>query len=181
MKKLILLFAGLLIGLTTASATELNHQESENNLNIRKRHRNVQPIVFVENGIEFLIFPDGSFDFKTNANNTYYGNSYYKGNSRKRSVNTINGNSYNSNKKYVAVSRYRNGKVKRIGNVSLNYDRYGKITRAGSIYIDYNYKKGTLSQVGGLRVAYNHKGKIIYTHGRVNHYGKVKKYRRSNT
>ena len=55
----------------------------------------------------------------------------------------------------------------------LNYDRYGKITREGSIFINYSRgRHATLTQVGGLRVHYNHWGKIINTRGHVNRYYK---------
>ena len=178
MKRLLLLFAGLLIGLTTVSAKALNHQKLENNLDITKRYRYAQPIMFVERGVEFLIFPDGSFDFNTNANNSYYGNSYYKKNSRRGSKNVTYGNrnsrykynAYRHNKKGVSISRDRDGKVRRICNVYLNYDRYGKIKRAGSVYMNYGYRHGKLNQVGGLRVHYNHWGGIINTRGQVKRY-----------
>ena len=32
------------------------------------RYNYAQPIQFVERGVEFLIFPDGSFDFNTQIN-----------------------------------------------------------------------------------------------------------------
>ncbi|MDO5980439.1 hypothetical protein [Flavivirga spongiicola] len=174
MKRLVLLFASLLIGLTTVSATELNHQKLENNLDITKRYRYAQPIMFVERGVEFLIFPDGSFDFNTNANDGYHNDHYYKRSSRRGSTNTtygIRNRSYKYNpyryNRGVSVSHDRDGKVRRIGNVYLNYDRYGKIKRAGSVYMNYRYGHGSLSQVGGLRVAYNHWGKIVNTRGQV--------------
>ena len=66
MKRLLLLFAGLLIGLTSASATELHHQKKKTKIDKTKRYRYAQPIMFVERGVEFLVFPDGSFDFNTN-------------------------------------------------------------------------------------------------------------------
>ena len=177
MKRLILLFAGLLIGLTTVSATELNHQKLENNLDITKRYRYAQPIMFVEHGIEFLIFPDGSFDFNTNTDNGYHNDYYYKRSSRRGSVNMTHGirkrshkyNNYHYNRG-ISISHDRDGKVRRIGNVYLNYDRYGKIKRAGSIYMNYNYRHGLLNQVGGLRVKYNHWGEIINTRGQVKRY-----------
>ncbi|AUP77225.1 hypothetical protein C1H87_00235 [Flavivirga eckloniae] len=168
----------MLIGLTTVSATELNHQKLENNLDITKRYRYAQPIKFLERGIEFLIFPDGSFDFNTNANNACYNDTYfYKRNSRRGSVNATYGtkhkryryNAYRYNNG-VSIIHDRDGKVRRIGNVYLNYDRYGKIKRVGSVYMNYNYRRhGRLNQVGGLRVHYNHWGQIINTRGRVKH------------
>ncbi len=177
MKRLVLLFAGLLIGLTTVSATELNHKNLENNLDLTKRYRYAQPIMFVERGIEFLIFPDGSFDFNTKTNNKNYDNSYYKKNSRRNSVNMSYRNKKHTHNPYhhnkgISILRDRDGKVRRIDNIYLNYDRYGKIKRVGSVYMNYRYGRYiTLNQVGGLQVRYNHWGEIVNTHGQVKRHG----------
>ncbi|MDP5157127.1 MAG: hypothetical protein NWQ07_00945 [Flaviramulus sp.] len=180
MKRLVLLFAGLLIGLTTASATEQTNQKPGDNLDISKRYRYAQPIVFMERGVEFLIFPDGSFDFNTHSGNGYYDDAYYKNNSRRGSVNaTYRGPnvsvSFSSNRvnSGVQVVHDRDGKVRRIGNVFLNYDRYGNITRAGSVYIRYGRgRNATVAQVGGLQVNYNRWGEIVNTRGYVNTYNR---------
>ena len=177
MKKLLLVFASLLIGLTTASATEQHNLESKTTFDITKKYRYAQPIMFVERGIEFLIFPDGSFDFNTNINDGFYDDNYYRSKSRRSNVNaTLRGPnlnvSYSSNRnsnRGVSISRDRDGKVRRIGNVYVNYDRYGRITRTGSIFMSYSRgKHSNLSRVGGLRVDYNKHGEIVYTRGQVN-------------
>jgi len=177
MKRLLLLFTGLLIGLTTVSATELNRQNKKTKLDKTKRYRYAQPIMFVERGIEFLVFPDGSFDFNTNYENTLYNDSYYRKRTSKRSsVNMAYGapgrrikyTSYRRNTG-VLISHDRYGKVRRIGNIFLNYDRHGRIKRVGSIYMSYK-RNGKLAQVGGLNVQYNHWGEIAYTHGKVNRF-----------
>ena len=176
MKRLVLLFAGLLIG-TAAIATELNHQNPDSDLNINKRYRYAQPISFMERGIEFLIFPDGSFDFNTHATDVYYDDMYYKNNNTRRgSINaTYRGPNVsiqltsNRTNRGVQIIHDRNGKVRRIGNVFLNYDRYGNITRAGSVYIRYNRgRNATITQVGNLKVNYNRWGEIVSTRGYVN-------------
>ncbi|MFV9550984.1 hypothetical protein [Algibacter sp. PT7-4] len=178
MKKVLLVCASLLIGLTTASATELNKKKRKITINKTTKHYYLeQPIVFNERGIEFFIFSDGSFDFNTNANNYYYNDAFYKKNSRRSSIN-INHRGPNSNIQYtsnryantsVSISRDRNGKIRRIGNVFLNYDRHGRITRAGSVFMKYNRgKNSNLHKVGGLKVKFNKYGEIIYTRGHVN-------------
>lgn len=173
MKKLVLLITGLLLSVATVNATE-NHTEKGTHLDKTKRYRYAQPIMFVERGVEFLVFPDGSFDFNTNADSGFYEDTYYRTNSKRSRVNTTYGApgrtvAYTSNyNRGVSISHDRDGKVRRIGNVYLNYDRYGKIKRAGSIYMDYNRGKGTLKQVGGLRVNYNHWGEIVNLRGQVN-------------
>lgn len=175
MKKLILLITGLLLSVTAVNATH-NHTENVTYLDITKRYRYAQPIMFVERGVEFLIFPDGSFDFNSNANNGTYEDTYYRTASKRSRVNTTYGApgrtvAFTSNyNRGVSISHDRDGKVRRIGNVYLNYDRFGKIKRAGSVYMDYKRGKGTLTQVGGLRVNYNHWGEIVSIRGQVNRY-----------
>lgn len=163
MKRLVLLFTGLLIGLTTASATELNHPKKHHKAKINKAFKHAEPIVFVERDVTFFVFPDGSFDFKANNKTKYFNNKYYTNNTRIRNI---------SRNRSVNISHDRFGNIKRIGNMPLNYDRQGKITRIGSVFMDYKHGNNTLKQVGGLSVHYNHWGKIVKTRGYVNHFNK---------
>lgn len=162
MKRLVLLFAGLLIGLTTASAQ--NHQKYN-------KHHFEEPITFTERNIEFLIFPDGSFDYNTNnryrIHNSRRSNISYRGPNASITYSTLNTN------RNIYVSRNRDASIKRIGNVLINYNRYGQITRAGSVYINYNRgRNGNLNQVGGLSVKYNRWGEIVTLNGQVNRFNK---------
>jgi hypothetical protein len=171
MKKLVLLFTGLLIGLTTVSAAETTTANKGERLEITKRYREMQPILFVERGVEFLVFPDGSFDFNTNYGNQAYNSRPY---ARRSSVNVT----YGAPGRRVQYSAPRNsgvlithdydGKVRRIGNIFINYDGYGRIKRAGTVYVKYG-KHGFLKQVGGLKLKYNPWGKLIKMSGFVNH------------
>lgn len=174
MKTIILLFTGLLLITTPITATE-THSE---NLDINKRNRYAQPIMFMERGVEFLIFPDGSFDFNTNMANDYHDDMHYRSNSKRKSINAnysgphvnIKYSSNNYGNRGVSISRDRDGRVRSIGDVFLNYDRYGKITRAGSVFINYNRGNGLLKEVGGLKVNYNRWGEIVNIRGQVNHF-----------
>ena len=68
MKKLVLIFAVLLMGLTTVTAAEKVETASKGeDLTINYYNHFIQPIQFVERGVEFLIFPDGTFDFNTHS------------------------------------------------------------------------------------------------------------------
>jgi hypothetical protein len=186
MKKLVLLFTGVLMTLTTVTAAEkiTATQKQGEDLNI-SRYSFAQPIQFVERGVEFLIFPDGSFDFNTNLDYTN-GDSYYRTtnsrtrtpitSTRTRSVNTTFGapgtrvtytNSSIPNGG-VIVTHDNDGKVRRIGNVFVNYNREGQVKRLGSVYINYN-RYGMLDQVGGLQLRYDRIGNIISMTGHVNY------------
>ena len=177
MKTIVLLFTAMLMSLTTVTASEIHIDKKDKHLDNTNRYRYAQPIAFVERGVEFLIFPDGSFDFNTNIEDTFYNDSYYRARNSKRSGVNITYETPHKAVKYssrykkrgISVSHDRDGKIRRIGNIYINYDRHGKIKRAGSIYM--NYKRGrhaTLNQVGGLYVNYNHWGEIVHTRGQVN-------------
>lgn len=174
MKKLVLLFTGMLMGLATVSAAEKRSASQSTDLDLTSRYRYAQPILFVERGVEFLIFADGSFDFNTDLSSTTPNdNTYYYRRSSVRSGRNTNttygapGMSFNNNNRGVLVTHDQLGRVRRIGNVFINYDQQGKIKRVGSVYM--TYRNGQLAQVGGLRMLYNRQGDVIGTRGFVNH------------
>ncbi|RZN84010.1 MAG: hypothetical protein EVB11_02930 [Winogradskyella sp.] len=170
MKKVILLLAVMLTGLITATAAEKTSATLNKDLDITSRYNYVQPILFVERGVEFLIFADGSFDFNTD----FIGNStrpnYYR--NRRGNVNRsfgAPGTTYRhrGSRRGVRITHDYLGRVRRIGNVFINYDRQGRIKRAGTVYMRYRYNR--LQQVGNLRLQYNRRGRLVGYRGFVNH------------
>ena len=176
MKKLVLLFTAMLIGLTTVSAAEITTATQGDDFN-NSRYRFAEPIVFIERGVEFLIFPDGTFDFNTEIDNNISDVYYKNSRTRRSSVNitygapgTVSRVNYSTPRpRGVIITHDNNGNVRRIGNVFINYDSHGRIKRAGSVYMSYQRGNGLLRQVGGLRVNYNHWGEIVHISGIVNH------------
>lgn len=122
-----------------------------------------EPVVFVERGIEFFVFADGQFDFNTRPVTS--GSVYYK-NTRRVFVNNTHGAPGVAQNYGVRVEHDELGRVRRIGNVFVNYDAHNRIKRIGSVYMTYN--RFALSQVGGLRVRYDHRGFITGYSGTVN-------------
>jgi hypothetical protein len=183
MKTIVLLLTGVLFSMNTVTAADIKSDKKGSDLDKTQHYRYAQPISFMERGVEFLIFPDGSFDFNTNAINTNYNDTYYRNNSKRSNINvsyrgpnaTIEYSSKAINRG-VYIEKDRNGQVRRIGDVFLNYDRYGNITRAGSVYINYNRGNGVLKQVGGLSVNYNRWGEIVSTRGYVNYNNRINNY-----
>ncbi|WP_044398060.1 hypothetical protein [Lacinutrix sp. Hel_I_90] len=176
MKQLVLLFTGLLIGLTTVTAAEKVESASQGEDLTSNRYRFDEPIQFIERGVEFLIFPDGSFDFNTNIedNHNNHDDGYYRrSNTRRTSVNGTFGapgtqvRFSTPRDRGVIITHDSDGKVRRIGNVFVNYNRIGQVRRLGSVYIQYN-RQGWLTQVGGLHLRYNRRGQIINSFGHVN-------------
>ncbi len=183
MKTKVLFTAMVLIGLTSAKAkTTLVVPQGVDVYNSTRYHY-AEPIMFMERGVEFMIFPDGSFDFNTNPGNAFgnyndtYNDSYYyrSSNSRRGSVNTTQGapgtvsrtTHYTPSNAGLLIQHDFDGKVRRIGNVFINYDRDGRVKRVGTIYMSYN-RGGMLSQVGGLRLTYNNWGEIVNSYGSIN-------------
>ncbi|HSD15547.1 MAG TPA: hypothetical protein VLB74_12925 [Flavobacterium sp.] len=164
MNKITLLVASMLLVGSMAYASE-NPVFSDNNEKgprYAADYRNAEPIVFMERGIEFYVFPDGQFDFNTRPSGP-----------RQTTVNTTYGapgvhtsTHYGPANYGVRVEHDNFGRVRRIGNVFINYDGYNRVKRVGSVYMRYN--SFALSQVGGLRILYNRRGYIIDVDGYVN-------------
>jgi hypothetical protein len=153
MKKITLLVASIfLMGGIVANAADRNNKSSAVDF------RNADPIVFVERGVEFYIFPDGQFDFNTRPST---GDMYYKQGRRTSAVNKTYGRNANvQNRNYgVKVEHDNRGRVRRVGNVMINYDANDRVKRVGSVYMTYN--RYALDRVGDLQIIYNRRGQIV--------------------
>ncbi len=172
MKRVTLFITALLMVSTAVSAPKLTSDLDGKDLRITKRYRYTQPILFVERGVEFLIFPNGEFDFNTEIVGGLFDDDFYyrNNNSRRSSINATFGapgfRARYSRHGGTLVLHDRFGKVRRIGNVFINYDRIGRVKRIGSVYM--RYRHGLLKQVGGLTIRYNRWGDMIGTTGFVN-------------
>ena len=157
MKKITFLVASIfLIGSGVANATEKTNFSHERRWPVD--FRNAEPIVFTERGIEFFVFPDGQFDFNTRPSTG--GDMYYRSTKGKAVNKTYGAPSNSRNQNFgVRVEHDNYGKVRRIGNVFINYDANDRIKRVGSVYMTYN--RFALEQVGGLQIIYNRRGQIV--------------------
>lgn len=153
----------MLMGLTPSTVTAKDKNKRGKDPK-NPHYRSAQPVVFVERGVEFFIFPDGSFDF-----NTDYGHKRSRY-SHRSTLSSNYGRVWNGSGRshgvYVSYDRF--GQVRRINNMSIDYDRRGKVRHIGSVVMKYNRGNGRLKQVGSLRVNYNHWGTIVHSYGSVN-------------
>ena len=125
--------------------------------------------IFVEEGVEFAVYPNGEFDF-------YYNPDFRRGNSAHISTPNVN-ISYNGGYNYDPYVQYDDyGAVIQIENVPVYYDYYGRIIQAGNIFLTYN-NFGRLARVGNLHVHYNHQHHITHYSGYINHYNRRYVYR----
>jgi len=168
MKKITLLVAGLLMSGSLALASETTIF-SGRPTNHGIDHREAEPVIFMERGIEFLVFPDGEFDFNTEPN-TSDDNSYYRSN--RRGQNSTYGAP--GTNRGVKVEHDYNGRVRRVGNVFINYDARGRVKRIGTVYMSYN--SFALAQIGNLRLIYNRSGQLVDATGYVNAYNRAYTY-----
>mgnify|MGYP003609339128 CR=1 FL=1 len=158
MKKITLLVAAnLLIGsLAFASATERDTDTERRNRTL-VHFMDAEPIVFMERDIEFFVFLNGDFDFNTRPQDSQ-GDFYYKRGATARGTSAF-GN-YG-----VRIEHDSFGRVRRIGNVFINYDYQNRVSRIGTVYMRYN--RFALSQIGGMELRYNRDGFLIDTFGDV--------------
>ena len=155
MKKLLSIFAGLFLTGFTVNATIFERGYGNS-------------FIFVEQGIEFAIFPDGQFDFNVDRYGPNYG---AHANFSNVSISFNTGYDYNA---YVQYDDY--GAVIQIENIPIYYDYYGRISQAGNVRIHYN-KYGYISRVGGLYIYYNRHNRYAYSTGFINIYNRHYVYR----
>lgn len=114
--------------------------------------------IFVENNVEFSVFPDGQFDF------------IYVGPQKGTNIIVSSPNlnvSFNSGYNYDAYVQYdMYGAVIQVENVPVYYDEYGRIIRAGNVDIRYNDRR--IVNIGGLRIFYNNYGNFSHCSGYIN-------------
>ncbi len=121
-------------------------------------YRDAEPIIFKERGIEFMLFPNGEFDFNTRP-------------AVRPRVNGASGAPrgmyYGTSERGIRVEHDNFGRVRRVGNVYINYDAYGRVKRIGTIYMSYN--SFAVTKVGNMRIMYDRRGRIVDVYGFINH------------
>jgi hypothetical protein len=136
------------------------------------RYNANEPFSFVERGIEFYVFPNGEFDFNTRpqdsqTNTTYYYKTAGKRNQERTSVN------YG-----VAIEQDAFGRIRRVGNVFINYDTRDRVTRIGSVFMRYG--RYNLEKIGNMRLVYNRRGDLIDVFGSIKAYNTGYAYQSAN-
>ncbi|MBW1295124.1 hypothetical protein [Aquimarina litoralis] len=162
MKKVILFIAAMLLVGTAAQAADQKKTDQVDR--VTKRYPYVQPIVFVENGVKFLVYPNGEVDFRTprrrNYQNLNWNSSNFNSPGRTRDYRR------HSNRFTVRYDYY--GRLKRVGLITIGYNRFDQVRRIGSVLIRYN-RRGKVSKIGGLHIYYGKRGRIRHIEGHV-HY-----------
>ena len=167
MKNNILLIALILGVFTFVNANEVNNNRINNT--DASRYSYMQPLKFIERGVEFYVFPNGEFDFNTHPRrqrSTGHGVSINISHGAPRTVHSsYYGNSHSN--RGVRIEHDHLGRVRRIGSVFINYDRNSRIKRIGSVYMNYHHH--LLANIGGLHIYYSRNGRIHRTTGAIKH------------
>ena len=167
MKQILAIFTALLFTGFTANATSPTTTLDDINSNTATRGYG-NSFIFVEQGVEFSIFPDGQFDF------------YMSNYGPNVNVNVNHGNtsiSFNSGYDYNAYVQYDEfGAIVQVEHVPVFYDYYGRISQVGNIYINYN-NFGFVTRVGGLYVHYNRHNRFSHHTGFINMHNRFYVYR----
>lgn len=158
MRNLTFILAFLLAGWSVSASTPTS-----------VRHGYTDSFIFVENGVEFAVFPNGEFDF-------YYNPDFRRNNIVNISTPGMN-ISYNSGYNYDPYIQYDDyGAVIQIESVPIYYDYYGRIVQAGDVFIQYN-SFGQIARIGNLFVHYNHFHRFTSYSGYINRYNRHYVYR----
>ncbi|WP_159039937.1 hypothetical protein [Christiangramia fulva] len=160
MKNLTYIFAFLFIG-WSATAAEMAKSVSINFYD--------EPFIFVEDGVEFAVYPNGEFDF-------YFNPDFRRGSSFHVATPNVN-ISYNSGYNYEPYVQYDDyGAVIQIETVPVYYDYYGRIVQAGNVVINYN-SFGMVASIGNMYMHYNNFHHFTHCSGFVNIYNRHYGYR----
>ena len=170
MRKLVVLVV-LFLGGMTAQANEVTNLDHNNTTGIRYNAPQ-QSIKFVQRGVKFIVFPNGEFDFKFlntqnqgrrghNAPGTVYSN---RRNNRYVSYDYF-GNVTKVGRNFIYYNR--NCDVNQIGNITLRY-RQGRLVRVGNLRIFYN-RRGNIAYTEGRVIRNNNYGSDYDDHDDYNY------------
>lgn len=166
MKKSTLLVAAFLLGITTQANVKLEntlHRPIGN----YERYLSTQSVQFIEAGVLYEVFLDGSFTYSIPNNSVYRTpgrrNAARTNNGRRGNP---NGNAYGRRVNAAAVFIDAFGVLQSVGRTPINYNRNGKVNRIGSVQL--RYLRGRLLRVGNMHIFYNHSGAVSHTLGNIN-------------
>ncbi|MFD2564696.1 hypothetical protein [Aquimarina rubra] len=163
MKKMILFIAAMLLVGTAAQAADQKLSDQVDR--VTKRYRYAQPIVFVEGGVTFFVYPNGEIDFKNPRQRNY---NHWDWNSRNYNA-PGRTRGYRHNNRFTVRYDYY-GRLKRVGLTTIGYNRFDQVRRIGSVLMRYN-RRGRLAQVGGLHIYYGKRGRIKHIEGNIHYTG----------
>lgn len=165
MKKVFLLVAVFLVGITTQAETNTQAENVNFNPGNNYRYTNTQEITFVEDGVLYAVSTEGSFSFeflRPSQNNYRRGKNrrvYYNNGRRSNDI-------FDNRGRRARIIRDRYGAIIAIGHTQITYQRNGKVSTIGCVPLKYH--RGLLVRAGAMEITYNRHGKIRNTYGFIN-------------
>lgn len=159
MKKVHLFAIAFLVGIS-AQATINTEHSSATPYGTLSRYLNTQSVTFVEDGVMYEVFLNGSFQFDL---------PHYQTNYRGRSAITRRGQVVRTTNRRLLGKRIfkdRFGTIHGIGRTEIGYNAYGRVNRIGSVRL--RYSNGKLRQVGNMHIFYGHRSRVTHTTGNIN-------------
>jgi len=101
------------------------------------KYRMDEPVKITLRGINFFVFPNGDFDFKVRKNHRY-----------------------NHRRHRVRIKRDAYGRIRKVGGVSINYNKFGQVKRIGKLPVRYN-RRGLVARIGDLKLNYRRNGYVV--------------------
>lgn len=167
MRKVFILVVLFLGGITTQAVAQKKDHKNFNN-GINHRYYNPESVRFVEDGILFTVYTDGTFNFT----NQFNGSPYFNGRRNHQVANYgkrrghLRKRGWGNRPLYVKNDYF--GNVILVNNVRITYQRNGKVAQIGCVPIVH--RRGLLRQVGGMTLEYNRFREIRNAYGFVNRY-----------
>lgn len=149
MKKIVLLVAVFLVG----TATQMMANQKPFGIENPRTHNhyyNSNTIRFIEANILFEVTTEGTFTFQE-LGQTHTYNSGRRG---------------HRNRPHCAIATDRFGRILAIGYTEITYNRFGKVRTIGKVPL--YYERGSLVQVGKMKIKYHRHGGIKDTKGYIN-------------
>lgn len=160
-----LLLVALFLGGITTQAIAQRHDGVVVKKGNKHRYYKSQSVRFVENGVLFTVYTDGTFSFT----DQFYGKPYRKN----RRVHKMNyyGKSrqhgkYRRGYRPIRVDTDPFGNIIGVNGICISYKRNGKVKQIGTVPIFH--KRGYMVQVGGMTLQYDRFGNIRNRFGIIN-------------
>lgn len=163
MKKVHLFAIAFLVGIT-AQAT-INHENTfASPIGDYDRYLNSQSVTFVEGGVMYQVFLNGTFNFDVPHYQAIRRNRGRRGQNigRRSAVINTNGRRMLNHR----IVKDRRGVIRSVGQTPLFYNDFGKVKNIGGIRL--RYSQGRLLQVGNMQIIYNRRGRVVQTVGHIN-------------
>ncbi len=166
MKKSKLVVVAFLVGIATqANVKSLETLQGPRGYN--DRYLSSQSVSFIEAGVLYEVFLDGSFTYAL-PNTAQFKTRSQRNRSTNGQVNTGRRVQYTNSRRVlpgrIFIDRF--GVLHSVGRTAIIYKPNGKVRRIGNVAL--RYQRGRLIQAGNMSIFYGRRGRVSQTLGNIN-------------